>query len=185
MKFFFLATNFVPTRLLSKQFNARSSWLNQTVEYYSRVTPKSPSLKISFFIVNCVFNSFIRYTATMLNFATIYVQKRLRSRNLSKVIHFSSWTPALSLDTTFYQTIILNQALKRCKLNEGWSKNCAHKNTPSESCATILDQKCYVVLYIMQPSICAIIWMQTTRWPIPRTPSQRRKKWQGRIQTSR
>ena len=49
--------------------------------------PKISEFEISFFIVNCVFNSFIRYTATMLNFATIYVQKRLRSRNLSKVIH--------------------------------------------------------------------------------------------------
>ena len=49
-------------------------------------------------------------------------------------------------------------------------KNSAHKNTPSDSCATIIDEKCYVVLYIMQPSICAIIWMQTTTWPIREHP---------------
>ena len=32
-----------------------------------------------------------------------------------------------------------------------------HKNTPSESGAIILGEKCYVVLYIKESSTCAII----------------------------
>ena len=45
------------------------------------------------------------------------------------------------------------------------------------------------VIYCITCTYCKklYIWWnrKTTRWPIPRTPSRRRKKWQGRIQTSR